>query len=107
MRELYIYELSLISGGNGLRASMETIAKDSGTAAVIGGTLGSAIINNAAAGARWGGGMGVAGSAGYELDSFLYNNSETVRETAIGMVESLHLRYADQSGNDYGDGTSY
>lgn len=36
MRELYIYELSLISGGNGLRASMETIAKDSGSAAVIG-----------------------------------------------------------------------
>lgn len=52
MRELYIYELSLISGGNGLRASMETIAKDSGSAAVIGGALGSAIINNAAAGAR-------------------------------------------------------
>lgn len=106
MRELYIYELSLISGGNGLRASMETIAKDSGSAAVIGGALGSAI-NNAAAGVRWGGAIGVAGSAGYELGSFLYNNSETVRETAIGVVESLHLRYADQSGNDYGDGTSY
>lgn len=53
--------------------------------------------------ARLGGFAGMSFAAGFIGGTCLYEHSETVRETAIGMMESLHLRYGDQSGNDYGN----
>ena len=38
-------------------------------------------------------GVGLSAELGYSAGSWIYNNSETVRDTAFGMVESFDLRY--------------
>lgn len=111
MIELNISDLQLISGG-------EFNWKDAIEPSIISTAAlhyGDTVVNTKmplGAAAATGPAAVASGILGWKAGSFLYNNSETVRETAIGMFESIHLRYGDQSGNDYGnyptaDGNSY
>lgn len=62
---------------------------------------------------RAGGSFALVAGGSFLIGSCIYENSSTVRETAIGMMESIDQRYfggrigqPDQSGNNY-DGTDY
>ncbi|MGF6147112.1 Uncharacterised protein [Kingella potus] len=108
---LSIDEYSLVSGGEGLRPSIGKVAADGTAGSIIGGFIGNAGKSGALNGARIGGGLGIAASAGWEIGTALYKN-KTIRNTSIGIIENIdiwtngRLSGTDKSGNHY-DGTDY
>ena len=98
MKELSVNELDLVVGGEdkGLAGAANEYSKPILWGAVLGEarnypTLSS--IKGWRAGGLAGLGVGLSGELGYSAGSWIYNNSETVRNTAFGMVESFDLRY--------------
>ncbi|WP_455026668.1 hypothetical protein [Neisseria elongata] len=120
MRELNIFEMKLVSGGDGSgNGAKEHIINAGFYGSAAAGTVNTwhaakgitgAIVTERTATAGLGGAVAYVS---YQVGTAIYNNSRTVRETAIGMMESIDLRYfggrigqPDQSGNNY-DGTDY
>lgn len=120
MRELNIFEMKLVSGGdgsgNGAKEHIINAGFYGGAAAGAAKTWYAARGISGAVATQRTASAGIAGAfayAGYQVGTAIYNNSQTVRETAIGMMESIDQRYfggrigqPDQSGNNY-DGTDY
>ena len=99
MYELNIYDLALVSGGWTHDDAKEFVEQGTfwgGAAGSARGTYataqGAAVGTVLAKSAEWTM-YGASAYAGARIGTFLYDNSPTVRETAIGMMESFDLRY--------------
>lgn len=114
MKELSVNELDLVAGGEG--KGLAGAVDEYGKPILWGGVLAEArnyptlsSIKGWRAGGFAGLAVGLSADLGTSIGTKIYNNSETVRETSIGMIESVHLWMSgtsDQSGNNY-DGTDY
>ena len=98
MKELSVEELKLVAGGedNGLAEAAGEYGKAALTGAVVAEARNYPTLNSIKgwrAGTVAGLGVGLSWDIGYSAGSWIYNNSETVRDTAFGMVESFDLRY--------------
>lgn len=115
MRELSICEMSLVCGGDNIKDTVTETAFYAGYAGgargvylTAKGLSGDVVKQGAARGSLYMGSLVV----GMHIGSYIYENSEAVRETAIGTWGRIDnwtgglISGVDQSGNNY-DGVEY